>query len=137
MSELPVIRPEQTPLGYAREVSLSLNHPEALIGVALGIEAIVVGMARKGDFHALGPGQRPTPGTKTIPRWLGRLWFFGWGCVVLYWCVPRLLGRWYWRELWADWWIAVFVVIVWLLKKLRDSQAEKPDAEHEQDCADC
>ena len=35
-----------------------VNHPEALIGVALGIAAIAWGMARNGEFYALGPGQR-------------------------------------------------------------------------------
>jgi hypothetical protein len=90
-----------------------------------------MGIAAKEEFYAIGPGQRPKPGMKPMPQWLGRLWCFAAGCIALYWSVPALRGRWQWREVWDNWWIGAFVLAVWLLRKLSASQAESADAEHE------
>src|SRR5215467_7561703 len=95
-----------------------MNHEEAVIEIAIGISAIVFGLGHKGGFYALGPGQRPKPNTKTVPRWFGRIWFMGCGGVMIYWGVPSLRGAWHWSDLWADWWLFAFFGTVWLAKSL-------------------
>lgn len=89
-----------------------MSHADAMIGIAMGSAALVVGV-RATDFYALGPGQRPKPATKTIPRWFGRLWFIGMGAFLICWSLPGLRGDWHWRDLLADWWVFAFIGAAW------------------------
>src|SRR6185437_7769806 len=68
--------------------------------------------------YALGPGQRPKANTKTIPQWFGRSWFIGIGGLSIFWSLQRIRGTWHWRDLWADWWLLVFIVVAWALSRL-------------------
>jgi hypothetical protein len=68
-----------------------MSRVEAIVGIALGIVTIYVGLATRGPFYARGPGQRPTPKSKTWPKWLGQLWFCAVGCAFLYWGISALL----------------------------------------------
>lgn len=95
-----------------------MNHEDALIAIAIGVAAIITGMGKKGEFYALGPGQRPKPDTKPIPRWFGRLWFVGGGGLVIYWSVPSLGGTWRWSDLWVDWWLFALLAAVWVGRTL-------------------
>ena len=91
-----------------------MSHADAMIGIAMGSAALVLGV-KATDFYALGPGQRPKPATKTIPRWFGRLWFIGMGVFLICWSLPGLRGDWHWRDLLADWWLLAFFGVVCVL----------------------
>lgn len=94
-----------------------MTHAEALLGTAIGVWAVFDALFGRGVFHALGPHQRPTAQTKVIPQWLGRLWFFGVGCIFLYWGGPALRGAWHFRDVIGGIWIALFFLAVWLWRK--------------------
>jgi hypothetical protein len=68
-----------------------MNRVEAIIGIALGVWTIYIGLAARGPFYARGPGQRPTSKTKTVPKWFGKLWFCAVGGAFLYWGISSLL----------------------------------------------
>ena len=101
-----------------------MTHADAIVGIAIGAAAIAFGV-RAMMFYPLGPGQRPKPSTKTIPRWLGRLWSIGIGAWLIFGSIPNLRGLWYWRDLWADWWLLPFVGVACVLNlMLRESESE-------------
>jgi hypothetical protein len=91
-----------------------MNHAEAIVGTAAGLTAVWMGLTGK-KFYALGPGQRPRPKTKTIPKWIGRPWFVVVGGFFLYSSMASLRGTWRWSDLKDAWWIALFLGGVWLL----------------------
>jgi len=95
-----------------------MNHEEAVMAIVAGVGSILTGLGKKGEFHALGPGQRPKPDTKPLPRWFGRLWFVGIGGLFVYWSLPSLRGAWRWSDLWADWWLFAVLVAVWVGRNL-------------------
>ncbi len=88
------------------------GHAGAVLGTFIGCVAIYGGLT-KGPFYALGPGQRPTPKTKSWPRWLGCLWFCALGGYILYWSIPALRGSWRWHDLIDAVWIVTFFAGVW------------------------
>ena len=103
-----------------------MDHVEAVMAIAAGTGSIVVGLRSK-VFYALGPGQRPKPTTKAMPRWFGRLWFIAIGALMIYWSLPSLSGRWRWSDLWADWWLVAFFGAVWVVgSALNRMKASEP-----------
>ena len=92
-----------------------MNHVTAILELIMGVGALFVGLTAKGKFYALGPGQHPTAQTKIIPTWLGRLWFSGCGCVLLYWAIPALKGAWHWQDLGDGILLSAFAGCFWLL----------------------
>jgi hypothetical protein len=94
-----------------------MTHADAIIGIALAATAITVGLIGT-EFYALGPGQRPRANTKTISRWFGRSWFIGIGGMLLFRSLQGLRGTWHWRDLWADWWLLVLIVVAWSVSSL-------------------
>jgi hypothetical protein len=80
----------------------------------MGAAAIVLG-ARATEFYALGPGQRPKPSTKPIPRWFGVLWCIGTGVLLISWGLPGLRGSWHWRDIWDDWRLVPILGVVCVL----------------------
>lgn len=95
-----------------------MNHEEAVMAITVGVGSIIAALGKKGEFHALGPGQRPKPDTKSLPRWFGRLGFIGIGALCIYWGLPSLRGTWRWSDLWADWWFFALFAAVWLARTL-------------------
>ena len=93
-----------------------MNHAEGIIGLIMGLGSILLGLTGR-EFYALGPGQRPRPKTRRIPRWFGVLWFGAFGCLLIYWSVPALTGRWVRRDLYGGVWIIAFLGVAWLLNK--------------------
>jgi hypothetical protein len=102
-----------------------MSHTEALIGLTLGLGSIISGMTSRA-FYALGPGQRPTSKTRTVPRWFGALWFGAFGCLLIYWSVPALRGRWDQGDLYVGVWIFAFLGVSWLFNKVLRRLASDP-----------
>jgi hypothetical protein len=103
-----------------------VDHVEAVVIIAAGAGSIVMGLRSK-VFYALGPGQRPRPTTKAMPRWLGRLWCIAVGGLMIYWSLPSLSGRWRWSDLWADWWLFAFFGAPWIVSSvLNRMRASEP-----------
>lgn len=100
-----------------------MTHPEALLGTAIGIWAVTNALWGRGDFHAVGPGQRATSESKPIPQWFGRLWFLIIGGLFLYWGIPSLRGPWHRSDLYGGLWITFFILTVWAWGKLRKGRS--------------
>jgi hypothetical protein len=101
-----------------------VTHADAIIGIAIGVAAIVFGV-KATEFYALGPGQRPKPSTKPVSRWFGKVWYIGIGVLAISWSLPSLHGPWYWSDLWADWWLLPFLGVVCVLNlMLSESSSE-------------
>jgi hypothetical protein len=52
-----------------------------IILLLMAILSLYLGMAAK-TFHAGGPGRNTS--AKPLPKWFGRLWFFGFAAIMLY-----------------------------------------------------
>ena len=101
-----------------------MTHADAMIGLVIGAAAIVCGVGAR-EFYALGPGQRTKPRTKTIPRWLGQLWCFGLGALLILWFLPNLRGSWHWHDFFDDWWLVPFLGVVCVLNLIwSESESE-------------
>jgi hypothetical protein len=101
-----------------------VTHADAMIGIVIGAAATVCGVGAT-EFYALGPGQRPMPSTKTIPRWFGQLWCYGIGVLLIFWSLPNLRGSWHWHDFWDDWWLVPFLGVVCVLNlMLSESESD-------------
>jgi hypothetical protein len=103
-----------------------VTHEDAIIGIAMGAAGIFLGL-RGAEFYSLGPGRRPKPGTRTIPRWFGQFWCIGIGAWLIYWSLPGLRGSWHWRDLGDDWWLLPFFGVVCMLNLM----LSEPESETE------
>ena len=91
-----------------------VTHTDAALALGIGLAAILMGCFGE-KFYAIGPGQRPTERTRTIPKWVGRTWCIGLGSIIVFLNFRLVLGPWNHRDVREAFRLAAFFGIVLLL----------------------